>query len=105
MERYLITQSLLSSWAYIFNAYEGYEEDAMESFLSTLRREPSEPTEAMLDGIDFENAVYRLASGDGRYLETSPSCLNGKAAYKLLQQSLSGRSSKFLPSGSSASEI
>ena len=66
MERYLITQSLLSSWAYIFNAYEGYEEDAMESFLSTLRREPSEPTEAMIDGLEFEAEVYKAADGSPR---------------------------------------
>lgn len=63
MERYLITQSLLSSWAYIFDSFEGYEDDAMEIFLSTLRREPSEPTEAMLDGIEFEGEVYKTASG------------------------------------------
>lgn len=63
MARYLITQSLLSSWNYVHNCWEGCEEDAMASFLATLRREPAEVTEAMQDGIEFENAVYAEASG------------------------------------------
>lgn len=63
MARYLITQSLLSSWSYVHNCWDGCEEDAMASFLSTLRREPAEVTEAMQDGIEFENAVYAEASG------------------------------------------
>lgn len=74
-ERYLITQSLLSSYAYQFDCRDECAEDARESFLSTLRREPSETTEAMQNGIDFENAVYALASGNERFLDTSPSCL------------------------------
>lgn len=63
MERYLITQSLLSSWAYIFTCWDGYEEDAKAEFVRTLNREESEPTDAMLDGIAFENLVYSLANG------------------------------------------
>ena len=63
MARYLITQSLLSSWNYVHNCWEGCEEDVMASFLATLRREPAEVTEAMQDGIEFENAVYAEASG------------------------------------------
>ena len=66
MARYLITQSLLSAWSYVHSCYEGCEEDAMESFLAALRREPSEITEAMQNGIDFENAVYAEASGQMR---------------------------------------
>ena len=66
MERYLITQTLLSSWAYVFNCWEGTEEDAMSDFLRTLKREPSEPTDAMLEGIEFENEVYAAASGKKR---------------------------------------
>ncbi|MGN1118304.1 MAG: hypothetical protein ACI4RU_06800 [Acutalibacteraceae bacterium] len=60
---YLLTQSLISSWKYIFDCFEGYEEDAYESFLKTLRREPSEPNEAMQNGIDFENEVYKASAG------------------------------------------
>ena len=33
MARYLITQSLLSSWNYTFNCFEGYEEEAQAEFL------------------------------------------------------------------------
>lgn len=64
--RYLITQSLLGAWNYVHSCYEGCEEDAMASFLSALRREPSEITEAMQNGIDFENEVYAQASGQLR---------------------------------------
>lgn len=62
MERYLITQSLLSSWAYSFNAAEGFEEEAKADFLRTLHREKSEPNENMLNGIEFENEVYMAAA-------------------------------------------
>jgi hypothetical protein len=66
MPRYLITQSLLSAWAYTFDCAEGCEEDAKASFLQTLNRVPTEPTPAMLDGIAFENEVYAAASGAPR---------------------------------------
>lgn len=66
MPRYLVTQSLLSSLDYIFNCWEGGEEDAMASFLQTLNREKSEPNKAMLDGIAFENAVYALTGAGKR---------------------------------------
>ena len=59
--RTLITQSLLSAWGYQFDCMEGYEEDAQESFMKTLRREPTEQSEAMLNGIQFENGCYALA--------------------------------------------
>ena len=57
----LITQTLLSYWLYTFNCAEGYEEEANDDFLRTLRREPGEQSEAMLNGIKFENSVYALA--------------------------------------------
>ena len=57
----LITQSLLSSWLYTYNCAEGYEEEAEADFLRTLRREPmEEPSEAITNGIAFENGVYAL---------------------------------------------
>lgn len=62
MARYLMTQSLLSSWAYTFDCFEGCEEDAQADFLRTLRREPGEQTEAMLNGISFETGVYLAAA-------------------------------------------
>lgn len=66
MERFLITQSLISSWEYIFKCFDGYEDDALADFIRTLSREESEPTDAMLDGIAFENEVYKAASGARR---------------------------------------
>ena len=66
MEKYLITQTLLSSWAYVFNCRDECVEDAMADFLRTLNREKTEATEAMLDGIAFENEVYKAASGIAR---------------------------------------
>jgi hypothetical protein len=66
MERYLITQTLLSSWAYVFGCRDGCEDDALEDFKRTLNREPVEPTDAMRDGIEFENEVYKAAAGIAR---------------------------------------
>lgn len=63
MARFLITQSLLSAWAYCFDCYEGFEDDAREEFLRVLRREPGEQTEAMLNGVNFETGVYLAAAG------------------------------------------
>lgn len=62
-EKYEITHSLLSSYAYQFECREECREDARKEFLSALRGEKSEPTEAMQNGIDFENIVYGLARG------------------------------------------
>lgn len=64
MARYLITQSLLSSWLYQFTA-EDYE-GAREDFLRTLCREPGEQTEAMRNGIEFENNVYSVVHSQSR---------------------------------------
>lgn len=69
--RTLITQSLLSSWLYTFNCTEGYEEEANDDFLRTLRREPGEQTDAMRDGIMFEKGVYALA-GDPKSMAALP---------------------------------
>lgn len=57
-----ITKTLIESWQYTFDCAEGYEDEAMEDFLSTLKREPKEPTEAMINGTNFENACYALAN-------------------------------------------
>ena len=63
MPRFLITQSLVSSWAYMFDCMEGNEEAAEQEFIRVLRREPGEATDAMRNGIAFENAVYAEAAG------------------------------------------
>lgn len=66
MDRYLITQSLISSWAYCYDCYESSEESAMEDFMRTLRREPSERTQEMQNGLDFEREVYAAAANMDR---------------------------------------
>ena len=40
MERLLITQSLISSWDYIYSCRNEFVDTAKEEFLKTLRREP-----------------------------------------------------------------
>lgn len=67
MSRYLITHSLLSSWLWAMseNPYEDLTnfKDPMNEFMQVLRREPTETTEAMQNGIDFEDLVTRIATG------------------------------------------
>lgn len=75
-ERYLITPSLLNSWANIWNCVDYVRESekdeisledkqslarekAFAEFLDTLGRVPSEPNEYMLKGIEYEEACYR----------------------------------------------
>jgi len=59
--RYLITQSLLSAFNYVYDCYEGSEQSAYDDFLRVLRREPTETTEAMQHGISFEDEVIEYA--------------------------------------------
>ena len=67
MERYMITHSLLSSWLYAMkdNPYEDAttERDPYAEFLKSLNREPTETTEAMWNGIQFENLVTAVLNG------------------------------------------
>ena len=56
--RYLITQSLLSSWQWGLVLENGYED-----FLKTLRREPIQQNKAMLEGIRFENCLNAVLNG------------------------------------------
>ena len=68
MARYLMTHSLLSSWLYTMkeNPFEDVttERDPMAEFMQTLRREQTPTTEAMQNGIDFENLVTAILAGD-----------------------------------------
>lgn len=66
MGKFLITQSLISSWNYLHNCYDGCEEDAYNDFIDTLNRVPSVPNEAMQNGIEFETEVYKAAAGISR---------------------------------------
>lgn len=54
-----ITQSLLSAYEWVFKKDDGYE-----AFLKTLRREKTPPTEAMLDGIRYENCLNSVLNGE-----------------------------------------
>lgn len=58
-----ITKTLLDSWAYTFDCYEGGEEDAMNDFITTLRREPIPETDAIANGKAFEKLVEDMAEG------------------------------------------
>lgn len=60
---YLITQTLLSAWNYAHDCYISCSEEAHKDFLDTLNRVQKKPSDAMLSGILFENAVYRVAKG------------------------------------------
>jgi len=66
MSRYMITHSLLYAWLYSMrdNPYAG-ERDAYQEFLQVLRREPTPTTEAMQNGIDFENLVTDILRHKG----------------------------------------
>ena len=66
MSRLLMTQSLLSSWNYLFSCREESCDNAFDEFMQTLNRIPSVPNEAMLDGIEFEDEVYKVISGSPR---------------------------------------
>lgn len=76
MERYLITHSLLSSWLYSMksNSYEDAttDRDAFAEFLQVLRREPTPTTEAMHNGIDFEDLVTAIVQNDSAGMQRNP---------------------------------
>lgn len=69
MARFLMTHSLLSSWLYAMkeNPFEDLttERKPYDEFLKTLRREPTETTDAMQKGINFENLVTAITDGNG----------------------------------------
>lgn len=58
MNRFLITQSLLSSWLWLYKKDDGYED-----FIKSLNREPIQQTTAMLDGNRFENVLCATLNG------------------------------------------
>ena len=64
---YMITHSLLSAWLRSIseNPFDDatQEDSSKEEFLRVLRREPTPTTEAMQNGIDFEDMVTALTQG------------------------------------------
>lgn len=56
--KYKITQTLLGAWLYSFKSENGFDD-----FLKTLSRIKTPPTQAMLDGVQFENIVNAVLDG------------------------------------------
>lgn len=63
MSKYLLTPSLLNSYAYYIQDEFKSPEDSRADFLRTLSREKFEPNEAMQKGIDFEYDIKEYADG------------------------------------------
>ena len=55
--RLLITHSLLNAWDYIYKASDEWRDNAYSSFIQTLNRVEITPTQAMLNGLEFEKLV------------------------------------------------
>lgn len=60
MSKYLMTQSLLSSFGWMLKSDDPA---AREDFVRTLRREPTEQTEPMCNGLEFERLVTLVVAG------------------------------------------
>jgi hypothetical protein len=58
--RYLITPSLINSWQWYMNCPDDFEAQALSELVSALKREKTEPTEAILTGIRFEDDVHNV---------------------------------------------
>lgn len=86
-DRYLMTHSLLSSWLYAMKSspYEDAtsERDSYAEFLQVLRREPTPTTEAMQNGIDFEDLVTAIVNNDEDGMRENPKWFD--AAYEVAQ--------------------
>ena len=99
MAAYLITHSLLSSWLHLIreNPYEDLttEGDPLAEFMLVLKREPTPRTEAMQNGIDFENLVTAIVNGhDDPNNPWSWGCRKGNSLWRLLATGLILRSTK-----------
>lgn len=64
MEKVRVTKSLLDAWLWSFRKKDGWE-----SFLSTLNREKTPPTQAMLDGTAYENMLNNILNGEPLYMD------------------------------------
>ena len=54
-----LTQSLLSAWEWSFKSDSGYDD-----FLKALNRQKKPMTEAMLDGVRYENCLNSVLLGE-----------------------------------------
>lgn len=57
--RIRLTKTLLDAWLWVFKKDDGWED-----FMRTLNREKQPPTEAMLNGTQFENLVNSVLNGE-----------------------------------------
>ena len=57
--RIRLTKTLLDAWLWVFKKDDGWDD-----FLRTLTREKTPPTEAMLNGTQFENLVNAVLNGE-----------------------------------------
>ena len=62
-QKLLITHSLLNSWDYLYKASDEWYSLAYESFITTLNRIDTDPTQAMLHGLAFERLVSDIVTG------------------------------------------
>lgn len=60
---FLVTQSLLSAWLYIDEAYDECKETAYNDFLRTLHRTQTAETKAIKRGREFENRIREYTLG------------------------------------------
>jgi len=71
MAAYMVTHSLLSAWLYLLkgNPYEDAtsEADPMADFMRVLRREPTPKTEAMENGVIFEDLVTSILQSEPNF--------------------------------------
>ena len=66
MTKYLLTPSLLNSYAYYIQDEWKSPTDSRADFLKTLSREKFEPNEAMQKGIDFEDDIENYCNNKFR---------------------------------------
>lgn len=59
MQRVRLTKTLLDSWLWVYKRDDGWDD-----FISTLNREKTPPTKAMLDGVRFENVLNSVLNGE-----------------------------------------
>lgn len=59
MQKLRCTKSLLDSWLWSYKRDSGWED-----FIKTLNREPLQPTQAMLDGVRYENCLNSVLNGE-----------------------------------------
>jgi hypothetical protein len=74
MSRYLLTPSLHSSWYF----YHLMEAKTKQDFLEVLLKKPLQQTEAMLDGIRFEDNVRSICDGPSDFTKVA---IKGTPAY------------------------